>query len=525
MDNKTIMIEEIVKCVRDPIHFMKKYCMIQHPTRGRLNFHLYPFQENVLSILKEKDRTLILKSRQLGISTLVAGYSLWSILFKKDFNCLCIATKQETAKNLVTKVKYMYENLPIWLKGQEKPLENNKLSLKLRNGSQVKAVSAAGDSGRSEAVSLLIIDEAAFINEIDDIFASAQQTVSTGGKICVLSTPNGTGNWFHRMWEKSENKENDFIPIKLPWSLHPERNNDWRKKQDDELGLRLAAQECDCNFNTSGDTVFSPEVRQQLENKTKTPVEYRTVFHIQNSLWIWESPDYTKDYIITVDVARGDGRDSSVIQILDAENSEQVAEFKGQIGTTELGYLSITLATEYNNGLLIIENTGIGWSTIQTVIEQGYKNIYYSPKGDSYVYDQFAQNINDDNSTPGFTTSSKTRPLLIAKLEEYITENIIKINSSRTINEIKTFIWKNGKAQSQDGYNDDCLMSLSIFCYLRETALRFKRRNKEQSSSLIANISTLDRIKTYNLPKHITKNPYEIEYGMGEKENISWIFM
>ena len=178
-DLKQIIRQEYIKCAKDPVHFMKKYCMIQHPQRGRINFHLYPFQEKVMGLLQDNPYSIILKSRQLGISTLSAGYSLWLMTFHKDKNILCIATKQETAKNMVTKVKFMYENLPSWLKVDYE--ENNKLALRLQNGSQIKATSASSDAGRSEAVSLLIIDEAAFIENIGEIWASAQQTLATGG--------------------------------------------------------------------------------------------------------------------------------------------------------------------------------------------------------------------------------------------------------------------------------------------------------------------------------------------------------
>ena len=219
---KKIIKQEYIKCATDSVHFMKKYCFIQHPQRGRIQFNLYPFQEKVLKLYQDNPYTLILKSRQLGMSTLCAGYALWLMLFQKDRNILCIATKQETAKNMVTKVKFMFDNLPSWLKIDAD--ENNKLTLRLTNGSQIKATSAASDAGRSESVSLLIIDEAAFIDNIGKIWASAQQTLATGGGCIALSTPYGTGNWFHQTWVRSENKENDFLPIKLPWFVHPERD-------------------------------------------------------------------------------------------------------------------------------------------------------------------------------------------------------------------------------------------------------------------------------------------------------------
>ncbi len=263
---KEIIKQEYSKCASDPIYFIKKYVWIQHPQRGRVQFNLYPFQEKLLRLLFNNDYyDIILKSRQLGISTLVGpGLSLWTMLFQRDKNILVIATKQETAKNLVTKVIFAYENLPSWLKLDYK--EKNKLSLKLINGSQIKATSAASDAGRSEATSLLIIDEAAFIDNIEEIFGSAQQTLATGGKCIALSTPNGTGNWFHREFSKAESdKKSKFRAIRLPWTVHPERDQKWRNEQDNILGIKMAAQECDCDFITSGDTFFDAEVLNYYE--------------------------------------------------------------------------------------------------------------------------------------------------------------------------------------------------------------------------------------------------------------------
>ena len=274
-DLKEIIRAEYIKCAHDPSHFIRKYCNIQHPQRGRVIFNLYPFQSKVLNLWKDNPYSLILKSRQLGISTLSAGYSLWLMTFHKDKNILCIATKQETAKNMVTKAKFMYDNLPSWLKVTS--IENNKLTLRLSNGSQMKATSAASDAGRSEAVSLLIIDEAAFIEGIEPIWASAQQTLATGGGAIVLSTPFGTGNWFHKTWVKAEAGENGFLPIKLPWHFHPERDQAWRDKQDIDLGdPRLAAQECDCDFTTSGEVVYYTEHLEYLSTThVAEPMERR----------------------------------------------------------------------------------------------------------------------------------------------------------------------------------------------------------------------------------------------------------
>ena len=420
--------------------------------RGRIQFNLFPFQEGVLKLLQKNDRSIILKSRQLGISTLSAGISLWMMIFQKDKAILVVATKQDTAKNLVTKVKFMYDELPSWL--QIGFVENNKLALRLKNGSQIKAVSAAGDAGRSEAISLLIIDEAAFIetNKIDEIWGSSQQTLSTGGKAIVLSTPNGTGNFFHKMWVRAEENRNGFVPIRLPWTVHPERNQAWRDKQDDELGLRMAAQECDCDFSTSGNTVYDVELLKYYEQTfVCDPVEKRG---IGGDLHIWEYPDYSRNYMIVADVARGDSKDFSAFHI--------------------------------------IENANIGWNTIQVVIDKNYPRLYYSPKGDAATnVEAFlakGYDLTDTTKmTPGFTMSMKTRPLTIGKLDAYLREKSIIIQGKRTLEEMRTFIWKNGRPEAQSGYNDDLVMSLATGCYVRDTALKFAQQGIDITNATLKN--------------------------------------
>jgi hypothetical protein len=520
-DLREVIRQEYLNCAKDPAHFMKKYCHIQHPQRGRIIFNLYPFQDKVLNLWKDNPYSIVLKSRQLGISTLSAGYSLWLMLFHKDKNVLCIATKQETAKNMVTKVKFMYENLPSWLKVNAD--ENNKLTLRLNNGSQIKAVSAAGDAGRSEAVSLLLIDEAAFIEGIDTIWASAQQTLATGGGAIVLSTPYGTGNWFHQTWVKAEAQQNDFLPIKLPWFVHPERNEAWRKKQDELLGdPRLASQECDCDFSTSGDTVFYSEWIEFISQTTiKEPLERRGV---DRNLWIWEPADYTQSYMVIADVARGDGKDFSAAHVIHVESNTQVAEYKGQLPPKEFGFFLVGLATEYNQALLVVENANIGWSTLDAVQERGYKNLYYSPKSDagSNADAYFDQYMDNSKLVPGFTTSLKTRPLIVNKFREYIGDKSVVIQSKRLLEEMKVFIWKNGRPEAQSGYNDDLIMSFAIGMYLRDTSLRFKSQNLEMSRATLSNM-TVNRTGFNGAYGSSVPNPYSIENGMGGNEDISWL--
>ena len=519
-DFKKIIRQEYLKCASDPVHFMKKYCFIQHPQRGRVIFNLYPFQEKVLNLFNDNPYSIILKSRQLGISTLSAGYSLWLMLFHKDKNILCIATKQETARNMVTKVKFMFDNLPSWLKITAP--ENNKLSLRLSNGSQIKATSAASDAGRSEAVSLLIIDEAAFIDNIGEIWASAQQTLATGGGAIVLSTPYGTGNWFHKTWVSAENQENDFLPIKLPWFVHPERNQDWRNRQDELLGdPRMAAQECDCDFSTSGDVVFYGEWIDFIKETTlKDPSERRGV---DQNLWIWEPADYSREYMIVADVARGDGKDFSACHVMDVQTNTQVAEYKGQMPPKEFGYFLTGLATEYNNALLVVENASIGWATLDAIIERGYRNLYHSPKSDQLTAQSYLR-VYEGNSemTPGFTMSMRTRPLCINKMREFIGDRSVTIRSKRLLEEMKVFIWRNGRPEAQRGYNDDLVMSFGIGMFLRDTSLKFQQESVDRARAALGAVKSNSTTWSGGYSPNSVENPYNMDIG-GKNESIKWL--
>lgn len=521
-DLKQIIRQEYVKCVVDPVHFMKKYCYIQHPQRGRILFHLYPFQEKVLKHFQDHPYSIVLKSRQLGISTLGAGYALWLMLFHKDKNVLTLATTQATARNLVSKVQFMYENLPSWL--TVPAVEHNKLSLRLSNGSKIQAKSSNSDSARSEAVSLLLIDEAAFIDNIAETWASAQQTLATGGGAIVLSTPYGTGNWFHQTWVRAESGENDFLPIKLPWYVHPERNDDWRKRQDELLGdPRLAAQECDCDFSTSGDTVFYGEYLEFYQQTyVKEPMERRGA---DQNLWIWEPADYSRSYMVVADVARGDGKDYSAFHIIDIENNVQVGEYRGQLGTKEFGHLLVGIASEYNDALLIVENASVGWSTIQTIIDRGYANLYYSPRNGNITAETYFDQYDPNSSlVAGFSTNQRTRPIIVGKFQEYVNEKAVTIQSKRLIEEMKVFVWKNGRAEAQHGYNDDLVMSFGIGMYIRDTALKFRQQGIELTRNILNNVTTSKpSYQAAYLPSNV-RNPYEIDDGKGGKEDISWIY-
>jgi hypothetical protein len=516
---KEVIKQQYVKCATDPAYFMKKYCMIQHPIQGKIPFDLYPFQEKTISEFQSERMNVILKARQLGISTLTAGYALWMMTFHKDKNILVIATKQDVAKNLVTKVRVMHANLPSWLK--QPCVEDNKLNLRYMNGSQIKAVSSGPEAARSEALSLLILDEAAFIDKIDQIWTASQATLTTGGQCIALSTPNGVGNWFHKTWVDAEEGRGMFNPIKLHWTVHPDRDEDWRKEQDTLLGPSGAAQECDCDFLTSGTGVIDAVLLEKLrKEQCKDPVEKRG---IDGNMWVWEPPNYNKDYIVCADVSRGDGTDYSAFHVIELESLTQVAEYRGRINTKDFGNMLVSVATEYNDALLIVENNNIGWATIQQIIDRDYPNLFYTSKDLQYV-DVQHQVTNKHYSeekrmVAGFSTTSKTRPLIISKLEEFFREESVMVRSNRLIDELLTFVYINNRAEAMQGYNDDLVMSFAIGLWVRDTALRLRTQGVELTKKTLSKMMDNEGLYTPNDNKN---DSWEWDTGK-EKESLDWL--
>lgn len=509
IDLRELTKQEFLRCSQDYVHAIKNYPKIEHPKRGKIPFNLYPFQEKTLREFQQHRFNIVLKSRQMGISTLVAAYSLFQMIFNPNYKVLVIATNQDVAMNLIHKVKVMIDTLPSWLR--PKISENNKLKVTLGNGSTIKASSSNENAGRSEALSLLVIDEAAFIYSFESIWTAAQMTLATGGDAIILSTPNGVDNLFHKLYSEAETGIvpeglDGFNPINLKWDLHPERDQTWRDNQTALLGAKQAAQECDCDFLTSGHSVIDGEIIKWYEdNHVTDPKEKRWQ---GETYWIWEYPDITKTYEIIVDVARGDGSDESTIQVIDVVNCVQVAEYAGHMGTRELGRAAVAVATEYNHGLLVIENKNIGWDTVQEAIDLEYKNLYYSLKStDGYIDPQVHlpkgnDLLNKKDMTPGFTTDTRTRPLVINKLETYFRNKTIIVKSKRLINQLYVFIWLNNKAQAARGRLDDLVMALGIGLYVRDTALKLREMGLELTKTTLEHTHKTVYKPTNDLDQH-----------------------
>lgn len=481
--SKKEAMREIIKCGKGPDYFINTYAKITHPQKGLIPFHLYDFQKRLLEDFQDYRFNVILKARQLGISTISAAYVAWLMMFHREKNVLVIATKFSTAANLVKKVKSIIRNLPPWLKISDVDIDN-RTSFVLSNGSQIKASSTSGDAGRSEALSLLVIDEAAHVEGLEELWMGLYPTLSTGGRCIALSTPNGVGNWFHKIYTESDTGENDFHPTVLPWDVHPDRDQAWFDKETKNMSRREVAQELECNFNMSGETVFSPEDLEKYSQMCKEP-EYRTGF--DRNLWIWEKNKQGKSYFISADVARGDGKDFSTAIVFCAETMTVVAEYRGKCTPDIFSKVLYDLGVEYGNALMVVENNTVGFAVLEKLREVEYPNLYYSIKSThEFVEEYQAENMN--NAVAGFSMTSKTRPLIVAKLEEFIRNGLITLYSARLLSEMRTFIWNNGRPEAMRSYNDDLIMACAVGCWVRDTALTTNKRELEYNKAFIGGI-------------------------------------
>ena len=206
-----------------------------------------------------------------------------------------------------------------------------------------------------------------------------------------------------------------------------------------------------------------------------------------------------------------------------------VAEYRGKIDTKDFGNFLVSLSTDYNQALLVVENANIGWAVIQQIIDRGYGNLFYMSKDLKYV-DVENQLTNryraqDRGLTAGFSTTSKTRPLIISKLEQYIREKSVTIRSQRTIDELFTFIWSGNRAEAMRGYNDDLTMSLSIGLWVRDTALRLRQEGIDLTKQALGGIGahSLDIAGMgFGGNTSLEDDPWKMRVG-DQTEDLTWL--
>ena len=333
MTDNSLTAEEIniefLRCKEDVVYFISNYIKVSHPKRGLVPFKLYPFQERIVGDFAHHRFNILRKFRQAGCTTLIAAYSLWVTMFN-EFKTVAILSQGEAeSTEIIERIKLMHRELPFWL--QPRVIEDNKHTMKLENNSVIKSKASGKQSGRSIPGSILILDEAAFIEHIDTIWAAAYPIISTGGSVIALSTVNGIGNWFHKMYTQAINNENNFNAIDIEWHEHPEYKrtpgyehlyeamlkytppvniDDWEKNTRANLSLKEWLQEYEANFLGTGETYIDGEILRTLKERVSS--EYWIKYN--NKMRVWEDPQPHHEYVLAADPSIGRERDYSAFR-------------------------------------------------------------------------------------------------------------------------------------------------------------------------------------------------------------------
>lgn len=507
------LFEEFKRCKDDPVHFISTYIKVTHPVRGLVPFKLYPFQKEIISALKENRFNILRKFRQAGCTTIAAAWSLWMVIFQKHKTVVILSKGDAESTEVLDRIKLMYDELPEFLKPGI--VEDNKHTLKLKTQSIIKSRPSGKQSGRSLAGSFLIIDEAAFIENIDTIWAAVYPIISTGGRAFVLSTVNGIGNWYHDVYQKATDGQNSFHAIDINWKDHPEYNynsdfdflyeemrekgldiHKWEETTRRNMPLKQWLQEYECNFLGTGETY----IEGQILNEIASQVSDDYYIKYNNRMRVWQDPHPEYTYAIACDVSLGRDRDYSAFHILNMYNGQQVAEFySNKTPINEFAQIITSEAMLYNIAHVICERNTIGNNLIDWLFNiNEYENLWTDDKGDI-----------------GFQTTAKNRETILADLEEALRTESIKVNSQRTVDELMTFIIKDsGKAEAEKGHHDDLIMSLAlaVHCYknlIQEGTIEF--------------ISKIPHKETPMLPTKGYNTTLKTSFGEISQEDYKWL--
>lgn len=586
MLTKSEILKEYAKCLTNPIYAIETYLETKDVTQGGfVPFQLFKRQKEIIRAYEKYRYNLVTKPRQAGISTTTQAYIAAKIAFADPENpevVLIIANKLNLAKKFLKGIKEYLRQMPRWCWGdayygtpenEKKDIfeaSNSKVELELPNKCQVIAVATSEDALRGYTPTYLIFDEAAFINNGDEVYTAAMSSCATGGKAILISTPNGMDPLYYKTYEQAKAKKNSYHIIEMRWHEDPRYNKDlkWKKKLDNGeeiiieeveftvesyeeklrngfkptsswyVGMcetlnnneRRIAQELDVSFLGSGGNVIKDEdIDYHEKNNVMEP---KMVYGQENEFWMWEEPEEGHMYVLASDVSRGDGEDTSTIIIIDFTTMRQVFEYQGKIPPDKLGELINKYGTMYNAYSIVDITGGMGVATVLKLMELNYKLLHYddgskviSRKKDLEKY------IKDDNKIPGFTINSVRLPM-IANLEKIIRERGITIRSQRLVNEMKTFVYKNGRPDHMDGYHDDLLMALGMILWVLEYSFKKLQKLESKTKAMLAgwttsNTKTTALNNSKNLPKSLQPtviNNAPTTNKPNNKSNHLWLF-
>ena len=462
-------ISEIMKCQENPIYFIETYCHIVTLDYGLQLFKLYDFQKKKIDIILNNRKVVVMEPRQQGKTIVAAACILWYTLFQDSKTVAILANKGAASREVLDRYQIMYEHLPIWL--QQGVRTWNKGDVELENGSKVFTAATTASGIRGKSVNWLYIDEAAIIpnNVADQFFASVYPTISSGTttKILLTSTPLGY-NHFWKFWNEAEKTEipgtsgaNGFVSHFIPYWEHPNRDEIWAEEQRRTLGELRFNQEVMCAFLGSSNTLVNART---LGNMSSIDPIYKSP---DMTLDIYEYPEKGKQYVITVDVARGVGADYSTFCVFEITEVPYkiVAKYRdNHISPLLYPNVIYKMATDYNNAFILVETNDIGGQIVDILYsELEYENVLstVSENNKVFISPGFAK-----STSLGVRTTKTVKRLGCFSLKSLLEEQKLLVFDADTISELSTFIEKNGNFSADEGYNDDLVMNLVLFAWL-----------------------------------------------------------
>jgi len=471
---------EYFKCKNDPTYFIEKYIKLAQ-AGGDTTVPLYDRQKDFIKLVQKDKHVIVLKSRQTGLSTVTQMLCVHTSIFYKNVVIGVVSKSGAESTDFCKKVQNMIDTLPQWLRPEY--TKKTEQSYILENGCEFYAaqVNESNPEGllRGKAITILIIDEAAFIPKIDAAYTSCAPTLFKAQTVAskvgvpfatiIISTPNktvGKGKWYYSNWIRAVNNDSVFKPFKFHWNMIPELRDDpeWYDQQCkllENIHWKIA-QELDMQFVASNESFLPTETIEILNNCFVEP-DYKMRLE-SNELWQFKKADRNKFYLIGVDTASESGNDFSAIEVVDYETFEQVAEFKGKLRVDEFCRVIKLVTTIYPNYLLVPEANSYGNQVCEYLTKSGtFFNIYQTkikskntiqPKQAKYRY--------------GLHTTPQNRPLMTDALYTYVVDDTrAVVNSERLALELIGLVEKSGKIQADEGENDDLALALAFCAYVK----------------------------------------------------------
>ena len=460
-------VREYVKCAEDPVYFIENYVKVVMLDKGFVQINLYPFQKDAIDKFNKNRRIIVKAGRQVGKTTMVVGYILWYVLFNTDKSVAILANKAATAREILSRIKLAYEALPHWIQQGVKTW--NKGDIELENGCRILANSTASSAIRGFSISLLYLDEFAFVptNIADEFFTSVYPTISSGteSKILISSTPNGM-NHFYKMWNDAVEDNNGFTHISANWREVPGRDQKWADEQFRVLGEQKFMQEMECEFlGSSGTLISAVALRAMSFSKpiANTGIENLRVYQEVQ-------PDHL--YFCVVDTSRGKGLDYSAFTVIDATTLpyKVVATYKdNEISPLVYPAILKQVGTYYNNAYQLVETNDNGQQIVDILFDDyEYENILSTVEhGKSKLNKKLLVNFGfGQKSGRGIKTTKSVKRLGCSVLKNLIERQQLLVTDYDIISELSTFVSNGVSYEAEEGSHDDLVMCLVLFAWL-----------------------------------------------------------